>query len=59
VSEPESAEFYRKRAARLRKIAESIKHPKTKVELLELAAQFEKLAEFSKATHSHPTKDSS
>jgi hypothetical protein len=58
VREPKSPEYYRKQAARLRKIAMVVNDSKAKADLKDLAAKFEKLAEFSKSTHDHPPEDS-
>ncbi|MDE2228511.1 MAG: hypothetical protein KGL11_05665 [Alphaproteobacteria bacterium] len=47
MAEKPAAGFYRKQAARLRDMALESNHPTFRFELLELAAQFEKLADFA------------
>ncbi|MGH6968930.1 MAG: hypothetical protein ACREEL_08015 [Stellaceae bacterium] len=43
------ASFYRAEAVRLRAIAQRTQHSEIKVELLAIAARFEKLAQFSES----------
>ncbi len=49
VVEAEMASFYRAEAVRLREVAQRAQHPEIKIELLAIAARFEKLAQFTES----------
>ena len=46
MNKPEQAKYYRDTAAELQAIAASVMDPQTKSELLEIAAKFERLADY-------------
>jgi hypothetical protein len=46
VNKTEQAKYYRDNAAELRAIAATVMDPQTKSELLDIAAQFDRLADY-------------
>jgi hypothetical protein len=57
MAQPGSPSFYREQAERLTFLAAQTASPETRLELLEIAASFQKLADYASAAANGPAKD--
>jgi len=59
LAERGTAEFYREQVARIQQIAESLSDPAGRLELLDIASVFQKLADRASATTAADVNDAS